>query len=170
MKFSVYILPLFFIVILGLAAFKKVKMYDSFTEGVKGAIPLTVSIFPYLVTIFIAAELFEASGLTDKISELLAPFFRTVGIPEEISKLVLLKPFSGSGSMALLSDIYAEYGADSYISRCASVVYGSSETIFYIAAVYFAGSKHKRLFKPIAISLVSGVIACIFACLICRIM
>lgn len=170
MRFSVYILPLFFIVILGLAAFKKVRLYDSFTEGVKGAIPLTVSIFPYLVTIFIAAELFEASGLTDKISTFISPFFRLVGIPEEISKLVLLKPFSGSGSMALLSDIYAEFGADSYVSRCASVVYGSSETIFYIAAVYFAASKHKRLFKPIAISLIASAISCIFACFICRIM
>ncbi|MBR5388246.1 MAG: spore maturation protein, partial [Clostridia bacterium] len=77
---------------------------------------------------------------------------------------------SGSGALATLSDIYAEYGADGYIARCASVIYGSSETVFYIAAVYFAGSKTKNLFKPIAISLLASFLSCVFACFICRIM
>ena len=83
---------------------------------------------------------------------------------------MLIKPFSGSGALAVLSDIFTEYGVDSYLSRCACVIYGSSETVFYIAAVYFAGAKTKNLLKPIIISLVASFASCVFACFICRIM
>ncbi|MBQ6922742.1 MAG: spore maturation protein [Clostridia bacterium] len=165
-----YFIPVFFILIFVFAFIKKVKPYDAFTDGVKSAVPFAVNIFPYLVSIFVLTEIFEVSGLSDLISKLLAPVFNFLGIPTELTKLVLIKPFSGSGSLATLSDLFERYGADGYISRCACVIYGSSETVFYVASVYFAGAKTKKLFKPIIISLVASFCSCVFACLICRIM
>lgn len=168
MKFIPLIIPLLFLLIFAYALFKKVKLYDTFGEGVKEAVPLVLSLFPYLAAILMLSELFEASGLSAALSNALAPCFRVLGIPPEITKLVLLKPFSGSGSTALLSEILSEYGADSYIGRCACVSYGSSETVFYISAVYFAGLKQKRLFKPVLISLIANFLTVIFGCFLCR--
>lgn len=166
---SAYFIPIVFILIIIYSIIKKVKPYDAFTDGVKKAFPFAISVFPYLVSIFVLTELFEASGISDFVTKCLSPVFSFLGIPTELSKLVLVKPFSGSGSLALLSEIYTSYGVDSYLSRTASVIYGSSETVFYIAAVYFSQTKGVKLAKPIAISLVASFISIVFACFICRI-
>lgn len=165
-----YFIPLFIIIVFAFAFIKKVKPYDTFTDGVKSAVPFAVNIFPYLVSIFVLTEIFEVSGLSEMFSRFLSPVFGFLGIPTELTKLVLIKPFSGSGSLATLSEIFNSYGADSYIARCACVIYGSSETVFYVASVYFANAKTKKLFKPIVISLVASFCSCVFACLICRVM
>lgn len=167
---SKYFIPALFLIIFVFSVFKKVKPYDAFTEGAKSAIPFAVSVFPYLTTIFVLTELFEKSGLSDTVTGLLSPVFSLFGIPKELSKLVLIKPFSGNGALALLSEIFSTYGVDSYLSRCACVIYGSSETVFYVAAVYFAGAKTKKLTTPIIISLIASFVSIVFACFICRIM
>ncbi len=166
---SKYLIPALFIAIFVYSAFKKVKPYDAFTEGAKSAVPLAVGIFPYLVTIFVLTELFEASGIAAAVANILSPFFRLLGIPKELTRLVLIKPFSGSGALAVLSDIFSTYGVDSYLARAACVIYGSSETVFYIAAVYFAGKKF-NLIKPIIISLFASFCSSVFACFICRVL
>lgn len=170
MKYFALIIPALFLALFVFALIRKIKLYDCFTEGVKEAVPLVLSVFPYLAAMLMLSELFERSGLSAALTSFLAPAFRFLGVPPEIAKLVLLKPFSGSGSTALLSEIFSEYGADSYIARCASVCYGSSETVFYISAVYFAGLKRKGLIKPIAISLFSNFASVIVGCLVCRIL
>ena len=169
MKFSLYILPALFLIVFLLALIKKINIYDSFTSGAKGAVELAFNLFPYLAAIFLATELFEAAGLTDKLTSFLTPCFESVGKPGQISMLVLLKPFSGSGSMALLTEIYNEYGADSYIARCAGTVYSASDTIFYIAAVYLVSCDRKKTLLPIVISLISSFFAAVVACALCRI-
>ena len=167
---SSYIIPFLFLTILVYSAIKKVKPYDAFTEGAKSALPFAANIFPYLVSIFVLTELFEASGISDFLTQILSPVFGFLGIPKELCKLVMIKPFSGSGSLAMLSEIFSEYGANSYLARCACVIYGSSETVFYIAAVYFANVKNKKLLLPIIISLFASFCSCVFACFICKIM
>ena len=167
---TAYIIPVLLLALFLYAITKKVRVYDTFTSGVKKAVPLTISLFPYLVAIFILTELFEASGLSSALSSFLAPVFRALGIPQELSPLVLMKPFSGSGSLALLSDVLQTHGADSTIARQACAVYGSSETVFYVSAVYFAGLKNKKLFLPIVISLCSALIGSIVGCALCRVM
>ena len=169
MKYVALIIPALFFALFLYALLKKVRLYDCFTEGVKEAVPLLLSIFPYLAAMLMLSELFERSGLSAALTQALSPAFSALGIPPEISKLVLLKPFSGSGSTALLSEIISAYGADSYIARCAAVAYGSSETVFYISAVYFAGSK-KNLAKPVVISLTSNFISVILGCLLCKVL
>ncbi len=163
-----FVIPLIFLFSFLFALFKKVRVYDSFTEGVKGAIPLILSVFPYVAAVTMLAKLLEMSGLRDTLSEWLAPFFRFTGVPEEIAPLVLIKPLSGSGSIAVLTEILDSVGVDSYAGRCACVIYGSSETIFYIGAVYFAGLKRKKLNAAVAIALLSFLASVLFGCFLCR--
>lgn len=165
---AAYILPAVFMAVIVFASFRKVKVYDSFAEGIKGALPLVFSLFPYIAAIMILSSLFEASGLSAALNTALSPVFSFLGIPSEISSLVLVKPFSGSGSAALLSEIFAEHGADSYIARCASVVYASGETVFYVSAVYFAKLKRKTPAAPVVIALCANFLSILFGCFICR--
>lgn len=167
---SKYALPLLIISCLILAPVKKVNAYKSFCNGAKDSISLVIDLFPFLVAIFIMVELMRASGLTTTISHILSPIMRLVGIPRELTELVIIKPFTGSGSTALLSDIYTTYGTDSYIGRCASVIMGSSETVFYVSTVYFSKTKVSRLLYAIPIALVACLIGAIVSCQLCKIM
>lgn len=170
MKLVSLIIPAIFIALFVYSSIKKVKVYDAFCLGVKKALKTVYTVVPYIATVIMMTELFSASGLSDKLSQNLSPVFKLIGIPEEITPLVLIKPFSGSGSLSVLSELLAEYGADSYIGRCASVVFGSSETVFYVSAVYYSEAKIKKTMKPIIISLTSSLIATVIACLLCNIM
>ena len=116
------------------------------------------------------SKLFEVSGLEEKLAQLLKPVFSFTGIPNEIAPLLIVKPLSGSGALAVLSEILSRYGVDSYPARCACVAYGSSETIFYIGAVYFAGLKRKKLTLALVIAVVSYLLSVVLCCLLCRIM
>lgn len=167
---SVYIVPIFLIFLLLYASYKNLNTYNIFVNGAKGAIDLVVSIFPYIVAIMASVALMRVSGLMDLLTSLISPVFNLLGIPPEVSELVLLRPFTGSGSFALLNDIYTTYGADSYIARCASVIAGSSETVFYVATVYFSGTKVKKLLYAIPCALVASFASAILSCLLCRIM
>lgn len=170
MRYFALIVPLLFLFSFLFAFCKKVRVYDSFTEGVKGAFPLVLSIFPYLVSVTLLTKLLEASGLSARIAYVLRPVFSLFSVPEELAPLILVKPLSGSGALAVLSSLLQTYGVDSFIGRCACVVYGSSETIFYIGAVYFAGTKRKSLPSAIAIALFSYLLSVVFACAVCRIL
>ncbi len=164
------LVPFIFLLSFLYATKKKVPLFECFTDGVKGAIPLVVSIFPYIATVAILGKLFEASGLESTLARLLSPVFTFTGIPSEITPLLLVKPLSGSGAIAVLSDILSRYGVDSYIARCACVAYGSSETIFYIGAVYFAGLKRKKLTLALIIAVVSYLASVVLCCFLCRFM
>ena len=167
---SAYIVPIFIIFVLLYASYKNLNTYNIFVKGAKGAIELVVSIFPYIVAIMVSVALMRTSGLTDLLTSLVSPVFNFLGIPNQVSELVLLRPFTGSGSFALLNDIYSQYGPDSYISRCASVIMGSSETVFYVATVYFSQTKVKKLLYAIPCALVASLVAAVLSCLLCRVM
>ncbi len=165
-----YVIPAIFILVLTAAAIKRVNVFSSFSRGAGEAVKVVLSLLPLLACTFIMCELFERSHLSDALSKLLSPAFSALGVPPELSKLILIKPFSGSGSLAYLTQIIWEYGADSYTARCACVLYGSSETVFYISVVYFAKCADKRRLLPIVIILFATLISTIIACLLCRIM
>lgn len=166
--FFALVAPIIFILSFAFAIFKRVPIYDSFTEGIKKAFPLVLSIFPYIAAVTMLSQLLEDSGLGDKLTECLTPIFRFFGIPVEIAPLVLIKPLSGSGSIAVLAEILQTHGVDSYFSRCACVLYGSSETVFYIGAVYFAGLQRKKLNAALAISLFSFLFSVWLGCFLCQ--
>ena len=166
---SIYILPILFIGLFLYGFFKKINTYDTFVKGAKGAIKLVVDIFPFIACIMIAVALLRASGVTEFLAKCLAPVFNFLGIPPELCELILLRPFTGSGSYALLNDVFMTYGADSYIGRCASVILGCSETIFYVATIYLSQTKVKRLGYAIPCALIASMIGAIVACLLCKI-
>ncbi len=166
---SGYIIPIIFILIFCYAKYKKVPCYDTFVKGAKKSIPLVVDIFPYIATIMIAVALLRISGITDLLAIALSPVFNLLGIPSELVELVLLRPFTGSGSYALLNDVLVRYGADSYISRCACVILGCSETIFYVTTVYISQTKVKKLLYAIPVALICSLVGSVVACLLCKI-
>lgn len=163
------IIPSIFLFSFLFAIMKKVRVYDSFTEGIKSVLPLIASIFPYIAAVTMLSKLLEVSGLGDKLAEWLSPVFAFTGIPKEIGTLVLIKPLSGSGSLAVLSEILGKYGVDSYPARCACVAYGAADTVFYIGAVYFAGLQRKKLTAALWIALSSYLLSVVFCCFLCRI-
>ncbi len=167
---SAYILPVLFILLFAYCIYKRINTYDHFVKGAKGAIKLVVDIFPFIASIMIAVALLRVSGITTRLTEVLSPIFNALGIPPELTELVLLRPFTGSGSYALLEDVLTTYGADSYIARCACVIMGCSETIFYVATVYLSQTKVKKLFYAIPVALLCSLVGTILACLLCKVM
>ena len=167
---SVYVLP---IVLIGLTVYalaKKVKVYDCFLDGAKDGLALVKTMFPYVASIYIVIVLFKESGLSNIVSGWLSVPLSYLGIPPEITELMLLVPISGNGTIALLQDIINTYGVDSYVARCASVVAGGTETIFYISAVYLSKCKDKHLVGAIPISLFCTLISVVSGCALCRVM
>ena len=170
MKFLACLIPVLFLATFVFAAAKKVNVYESFLRGVKKAPPLILSVFPYIAAITMISALFEKSGLQAAFLQRAAPVFSAAGVPEELCELILIKPLSGSGATAVLSRILSAHGADSYIGRCACVIYGGNETIFYVSAVYFSGVKHKKIAAATCICLITYVLSVIFSCFLCRVM
>lgn len=167
---SVYVLPFLFLALFVYCFFKKINTYDTFVKGAKGAIQLVVEIFPFVASVLIAVALLRVSGITDFVAKMLSPIFKLFGIPTELCELVLLRPFTGSGSFGILENIFSGYGVDSYISRCACVIMGCSETIFYVATVYISQTKVRRLLYAIPVALVCSFVGAIVSCLVCRVM
>ena len=167
MKAAAYILPVLLVIVVSAACIRRVRVYESFAKGAGGALPLVKGLFPYIAAVLILEELFEASGLAQLFARAAEPLFTVLGIPSEIAPLVLIKPFSGSGSLALVSELCETFGADSYIARCACCVYASGETVFYLSAIYFSQSKEHTA-PAVGTALFANCIACIVACLLCR--
>lgn len=164
-----YIIPLLFIAVTLFAAIKKVNVFSAFSRGAGEAVKFVLNLIPLLACTFIMCELFERSSLSQIMTDFLSPLFGFLGVPPQLTKLILIKPFSGSGSLAYLTQILEEFGADSYIGRCACVLYGSSETVFYISAVYFSAVRQKKRFVPIIIILFATFISTVLSCLLCRV-
>ena len=168
MGFSVYIMPVLILALLIYARIKKLETYGTFVKGAKGAFDLVLGIFPFIATIMLMVALLRASGIMDILVGVMAPVFSLFGIPPEVCELELLRPFAGSGSYMLLSDIFQQYGPDSYVSRCASVIMSTSETIFYVAAVYFSQTSVKKLFYAIPLALGLSLFGTTVAGFLCR--
>lgn len=165
-----YIVPALLLLIIVYACAHRVNCYNSFVVGARSSLPTVLGILPYLMAMFVMVSLLRSSGLGAMLASWLAVPFGWIGIPSELVELVILRPFSGSGSVALLSEIYTQYGTDSYIARCASVIMGSSETVLYVSAIYFGATPVKKVSPALPIALFCTLIGCILACLLCRVM
>lgn len=138
------ILPLLLILLLMACAFKRLPVYDLFLSGAKQGLSVALSVLPNLAAMLCAISLMDASGLTDALLRLIAPLLSLLGLPPETAPLVLLRPLSGSASLGLLEKLLSQFGPDSRIGLIASVVMGSSETIFYTLCVYMSQAKNRR--------------------------
>ena len=165
-----YVVPILILALFVYSTLKKQDNYSNFVKGAKQSLNLIFEIFANIVTIFILIELFKESGISNYLNKILSPILNFLGIPCELCELIILKPFSGSGSLAILSDIFTNFGVDSYIGRCASVISASSETVFYVSSVYFSKTKVKNLGYAIPLALFITIFSSVLACFFCKIM
>jgi len=148
--------------------FKKVDVYDAFVQGAKEGLHTVFQILPYLSVTLIGVHLLRDCGLLERIYTLVSPFVSTIGLTEGVVPLLLIRPFSGSAALAVLSDILHQYGADSRTGLLASTLMGSGETVFYTCALYLAAAKVKRSRYIIPVALVSWFAGCCVAGLFFR--
>lgn len=133
---------------------RRVDVYGALTAGASEGLTVLLRIVPSLIALLTAVYMFRASGALDLLTELLAPVLEKLGIPPETAALLLIRPVSGSGALAVGSELMAAHGPDSYIGRCAAVMLGCTETTFYTIAVYFgaAGIRRTRYTIPAALT------------------
>ena len=153
MSVSSLVVPL---LLAGLAAYgagRRVDVYSALTHGAEEGLTVLLRIVPSLVGLLTAVSMFRSSGAMEWFSDLFAPVLAFLGIPEETAPLLLIRPVSGSGALAVATDLLQTYGPDSYIGRVAAVMLGSTETTFYTIAVYFgaAGIVRTRHAVPAAL-------------------
>lgn len=163
--FGAYAVPVVIAAIVLFGFLRKVPVFDTFVAGAKEGLHTSVSILPTLVGLIMAVSMLSASGALDLLSSLLAPAANFLGLPPQVMPLALIKPFSGSGSTAVLTQIYKDCGPDSFAGRVASVMAGSTETTFYAVAVYFGSVGIKKTRHTIPAALLGDLTACILSAL-----
>ncbi len=152
------------------ATLRRVKVYEEFVEGAKEGFKTSVMIIPYLVAILVGIGMFREAGGIKMLSDLLKPVLDAVGFPTELLPMSLVRPLSGSGSLGLFSDIVKEFGPDSLMARTAGTIFGSTETTFYVIAVYFGAVSVKRTRHAIPAGLIADAVGIIASVIICRMM
>lgn len=167
--FSDYAIATIFLAVLCVGFLRQVKTYDVFVEGAKDGITTVIKIIPSLVGLLVAVGVFRASGALEILVYALSPIAKLFGIPSEAMPLALLRPISGSASLAMVSDIMQVNGPDSFIGRVVSTMMGSTETIFYTLAVYFGSVGIKNIRFTLAAALIADVASVIASVWICSI-
>ena len=137
MQLTSLIIPLLILCIISYGLLKGVAVYEVFVDGAKEGFNIAVNIIPYLVAMLFAIAIFRASGALDFILVLLTPIADLTGFPAEVIPMGLIRPLTGSGSVAVLSELISTYGEDAIIVKIAAVMFGSTETTLYVLAVYF---------------------------------
>jgi len=164
---SLWAIPVLLVVIPLVGIIRGVKVYDVFIEGAKEGFDVAVKIIPFLVGILVAIGMFRGSGAMDLLMAALRPLVASTGFPAELVPLTILRSLTGSGSLAFTTDLIKTYGPDSVIGRMAATLYGSSETTFYVLAVYFGAVGVRRTRHAVAAALIGDLVAAIAAVVIC---
>ncbi len=160
---SIAAIPALIVFILTYAALKGVKIYEVFVEGAKEGFQVAVRIIPYLVAMLVAIGIFRAGGAMEMLGMLVGPITNLIGMDPEVLPLAILRPLSGSGALGVMSELVTTHGPDSLIGRMASVMMGSTETTFYVMAVYFGSVSVYRTRHAIPGGLIADVVGLIAA-------
>ena len=164
---SLWAIPVLLVAIPLAGVLRKVKVYDVFIEGAKEGFDVAVKIIPFLVGILVAIGMFRGSGAMELLTRALHPVMVATGFPAELLPLAILRTLTGSGSLAFTTDLVKTYGPDSVIARMAATMYGSSETTFYVLAVYFGAVGVTRTRHAVPAALIGDVVAAIATVAIC---
>lgn len=157
------IIPIIILLIVVYGMLKNVKVYECFVEGAKDGISICVKIFPYLLAMIIAVTVFRESRAMDYFIALVKPVVRLIGLPPELVPLAIVKPLSGSGAMGIFAETLKKYGPDSYIGLVASIMMGSTETIFYTITVYYGAVGIKKIRHTLWAAVLADITAIIMA-------
>lgn len=149
-------------------AWKRLNVFDSFVEGAKGGIQMMVSIVPYLVPMLIAIGMLRASGAFTLLGNFLSPVLNKIGFPVDVLPLALIRPFSGSAATGMMAELIHTHGGDDYISRLAATMMGSTETTFYVLAVYFGSVGIRESRHALPVGLFADAVGIIASVMVCR--
>ena len=165
---STIAVPMVILLIIAYGVIEKNKVYDTFIEGAKEGMQVVVNILPTLVGIFLAVGALRSSGLIELIINIIKPIIETLRIPAEIMSLALLRPISGSASMAVATDIMSKNGVDSLIGLIASTIMGSTETTLYTIALYTSAVGIKKIRFVLIAALIADISGMLISVAICR--
>jgi len=150
------------------AAFRRVKVYEEFVDGAKEGFEVAIRIIPYLVAILVAIGMFRAAGGLEIVGRLLKPIMSAVGFPPDLLPLVLMRPLSGSGTLGIFSELVKQCGPDSLVTRMGATIYGSTETTFYVLAVYFGSVAVKKTRYAVLAGLTADFVGVVASIVICK--
>ncbi len=163
-------IPFTILIIISYGLIEKNKVFDSFVDGAKDGVKIIYNIFPTLLGLFLSINILRESGIIDAITNFLNPVLMILKIPAEILPLALLRPISGSASMAVATDIMSKYGVDSFIGLIASTIMGSTETTLYTIALYTSTIKVKKTRFVLCAALMADLVGMITSVIFWRIM
>ena len=167
---SLWALPVIILLILTMGLIKKVPLYEVFTDGAKEGFKVSVNIIPYLVAIIVAISMLRASGLIETAGAILAHLFSRFNVPVDVIPIMIVRSLSGSAALGIFSDIAHSLGPDNYATTLSAVMVGSSETTFYVLAVYFGAVGISKLRYALLVGLIADVIGIITAVTVCNFM
>lgn len=147
---------------------KKINVFDAFINGAKEGFQTSVSLIPYLIAMLVAIGMLRASGFFDLLYVALAPMLKAMGVPPELLPLALIRPFSGSASLGVMAELIHQYGGDSLIAKAAATMMGSTETTFYVIAVYFGAINIRYTRHAIPAGLLADLAGMIASIVVCR--
>lgn len=155
---SKIVIPLFVFFIVFYGFIKKVNLYDSFLEGAKEGLHISVNIFPNVLAMVFAINIFLDSNFVYEILRVFEGFLMKVNIPLDILPMAILRPISGTATLAIMNDIFMSYGPDSYAGRLASVLQGCTDTTIYVLALYFGSVGVKKIRYSLVVGLIADLI------------
>jgi spore maturation protein B len=164
---SLWAIPVLLVAIPLVGLIRGVKVYDVFIEGAREGFEVAVKIIPFLVGILAAIGMFRGSGAMDLVTVALRPIVTATGFPAELVPLAILRSLTGSGSLAFTTDLVKTAGPDSLLARTAATMYGSSETTFYVLAVYFGAVGIRKTRHAVPAALVGDIVAAAAAVAVC---
>ena len=174
MKFVFFIsnlaMPMIILIIVICGMKERKNVFDIFLEGAKEGIKITLNIFPTLVGLFVAIGALRSSGILDLISYIVNPFLNIIHFPGELVPLAVLRPISGSSSIAIATDIMKNYGVDSKLGKIASTIMGSTETTIYTIAIYTSCIKIKKTRYILIAALCADIVGIITSIVVCNIL
>lgn len=168
MNISDFAIPVLVTSVISFGLFKKCEVYSSFILGAEDGLKTALKIIPQLVGLLVAIKVFSASGAMDFITLVLKPLAKFLHFPSEALPFALLRPVSGSGSLAMATDLFGKYGPDSFVGRVVSVMMGSTETTFYTVAVYFGAVGVKNVRHTLLCALLADFVSMVLSTFICR--
>lgn len=163
-------MPLIILLIVFYGLLEKRKVFDDFLDGAKKGLSIVISILPTLVGLFVAIGALRSSGILDIIIRILNPLLSVVNFPTELMPLAMLRPISGSSSIAIATDIMKNYGTDTTLGMMASVIMGSTETTLYTIAIYTSCVKIKKTRFILLAALIADFVGIVTSVVVCRIM
>ena len=165
---SLWALPAILLLILTMGLAKRVPIYETFTNGAKDGFKVAVNIIPYLVAIIVAISMFRASGIIEMLEQTLSGILAQIHVPADVIPIMIVRSLSGSAALGVFSDIANTLGPDDYATKLSAIMVGSSETTFYVLAVYFGAVGISKLRYALLVGLMADIIGIVAAVCVCN--